>query len=262
MYNDFKTLKCEQRGAVMIVTINRPEVLNALCPEMHDDFMDCFGKMRKDRSVKAVVLTGAGDKAFVAGADIAFMSTQTVVQAREFGYLGLKAQGDIASFPKPVIAAINGFAFGGGCEIAMCCDIRLASDKAQFGQLEITLGIIPGGGGTQRLPRLVGAGIAKEMIFTGMRIDAQRAFEIGLVNRVVPHDTLIDEAVAMAEKIAQKSGVILGLCKSAIDTGLNMDLESGLSHEVEMFAACFATKDAKEGLTAFVEKRKPVFKDE
>jgi len=257
---DFKVLLVEKEDGIATVTINRPKVLNALNDQVFSELKQVFEMMEDDDEVKVAVITGAGDKAFVAGADIAMMSTHTFLQARDLTYKGFKAQQTIAHFPKPTIAAVNGFAFGGGCEIAMCCDIRIASEKASFGQAEINLGIIPGGGGTQRLPRLVGMGIAKEMVFTGKPIDAKRAYEIGLVNRVVPHEELMNEVMKMAKTLMSKSTVTLKFAKTAMDLGIETDLETGLQIERELFAECFATEDMREGLSAFLEKRKPNFK--
>ncbi len=259
-YDDFKVLLFEKEDGIGIVTINRPQVLNALNDQVFAELKRIFELMEYDDEVRVAVLTGSGDKAFVAGADIAMMSTYTFLQARELTYQGFKAQQTIAHFPKPTIAAVNGYAFGGGCEIAMCCDIRIASERASFGQPEINLGIIPGGGGTQRLPRLVGMGIAKEMVLTGQPIDAKRAYEIGLVNKVVPHEELMNEVKKMARILMSKSSVTLKLAKTAMDLGIETDLEIGLQIERELFAECFATEDMKEGLNAFLEKRKPNFK--
>lgn len=259
MSYDFKVLLVEKEDGLATVTINRPKVLNALNDQVFSELKQVFEMMEDDDEVMVVVITGAGDKAFVAGADIGMMSTHTFLQARDLTYQGFKAQQAIAHFSKPTIAAVNGFAFGGGCEIAMCCDIRIASEKASFGQAEINLGIIPGGGGTQRLPRLVGMGIAKEMVFTGKPIDAKRAYEIGLVNRVVPHEEIMNEAKKMAKNLMSKSTVTLKFAKTAMDLGIETDLETGLQIERELFAECFATEDMREGLSAFLEKRKPNF---
>lgn len=261
MSYEFKVLLVEKENGIATVTVNRPKVLNALNDEVFAELKIAFEMMVDDNDVKVVIITGAGDKAFVAGADISMMSTKTFLEARDMTHHGFMAQQTVAEFPKPVIAAVNGYAFGGGCEVAMCCDIRIASEKASFGQAEINLGIIPGGGGTQRLPRLVGMGIAKEMCFTGKPIDAKRAYEIGLVNRVVPHEQLMDEARGLAKAIMSKSIVALKFCKSAMDLGIETDLRTGLLIERELFAECFATEDMREGLSAFLEKRKPNFKN-
>lgn len=243
----------------MLVTINRPEALNALNSLVFSELNDLFEKLKEDSDVKIVILTGSGDKSFVAGSDVSEMSKYSLIQARKFAFRVHRAQQTIADFPKPTIAAINGFAFGGGLEVAMCCDIRIASQNAKFGQPEINLGIIPGGGGTQRLSRLVGLGLAKQMVFSGLPIDAQRAYEIGLVNQVVSPDQLLAEALRLAEVIATKSAVTLAFAKQALNTGLDLDLENALKVEIELFAECFGTEDAKEGLGAFVDKRKANF---
>jgi enoyl-CoA hydratase len=257
---DFKVLLVEKEDGIATISINRPKVLNALNDQVFRELKQVFEMMEDDDEVRVAVITGAGDKAFVAGADIGQMSTHTFLQARDLAYQSYKAQQVIAHFSKPTIAAVNGFAFGGGCEVAMCCDIRIASEKASFGQPEINLGIIPGGGGTQRLPRLVGMGIAKELVYTGKPIDAKRAYEIGLVNKVVPHEELMNEVKKMAKAIMAKSPVTLKFAKTAMDLGIETDLETGLLIERELFAECFATEDMQEGLNAFLEKRKPDFK--
>ncbi|MGI6452277.1 MAG: enoyl-CoA hydratase/isomerase family protein [Syntrophomonadaceae bacterium] len=243
----------------MIVVINRPKVLNALNSEVFAELEQAFSVMKDDEEVRVVIITGAGEKAFAAGSDVSEMSKLSLIEARKFALLVNRTQQAIAKFPKPTIAAINGYAFGGGLEVAMCCDIRIASQKAKMGQPEIKLGIIPGGGGTQRLARLIGVGRAKEMIYSGEAIDAQRAYEIGLVNQVVAHEQLLEKAINMAKSMGRNSPVTLSLAKAAVDAGLAMDLDTALKSEIELFAACFATKDGQEGLNAFVEKRKPEF---
>ncbi len=259
MTYQFKNLICDLQNNVMLVIINRPEVLNALNSLVFSELHHLFEKIKEDSHVKTVVLTGSGDKSFVAGSDVSEMSQYSLLQAREFALRVHQAQQTIAGSPKPTIAAINGFAFGGGLEVAMCCDIRIASQNAKFGQPEINLGIIPGGGGTQRLSRLIGPGRAKQMVFSGLPIDAQKAYEIGLVNQVVSPEQLLAEAMRLAEVIATKSAVILAFAKQALNTGHDLDLENALKVEIELFAECFGTEDAKEGLGAFVDKRKPNF---
>ncbi len=254
-YN-FKYIRCELQNRIMLLAINRPEVHNALNSELFREIGEVFQKMKDDPEVDVVVITGAGEKSFIAGSDVSEMSQCSLLEARKFALGVNDAQQKIANFPRPTIAAINGFAFGGGLEVAMCCDIRIASENAKFGQLEVDVGIIPGGGGTQRLARLIGTGRAKEMIYTCMIIDAQRAFEIGLVNRVVSKENLMEETMKLAKKIEQKSNVMLTLAKAAIDTGADMDLENALKTEIELFAECFGSVDGPEGLKAFVEKRK------
>ncbi|NPV27535.1 MAG: crotonase [Firmicutes bacterium] len=249
----------EKENGLGLVTINRPEALNALNEQVFLELGRVFDEMAADDEVKAIVLTGSGNKAFAAGSDIGQMRSMTTLEARRFARQVKEAQGKIASIPKPVVAAISGFALGGGCEVAMCCDFRIAAENAKFGQPEINLAIIPGGGGTQRLARLVGVAKAKELVLTGKIIDANEALSIGLVNLVVPIDALMDEAKKLASNLAQKGGVALMMAKMAIDRGVNLDLESALDYEIECFAECFSTADQKEGMAAFVEKRKPNF---
>ncbi len=255
----YKNLECKIENKILIITLNRPKVLNALNSEIFSELSVLFDRIGADNGVNVVILTGKGDKAFVAGSDVSQMAELTSLQGRAFGLAVNKAQQKIATSTKPTIAAVNGFAFGGGLEVAMCCDIRVASELAKFGQPELNVGLIPGGGGTQRLQRLVGQGIAKEMIFTAKTIDARRAYEIGLVNLVVPHEQLMAQTISLAGEMAAKSGVLLQFAKSAIDTGAEMDLENALKNEIELFAQCFSTQDGVEGMRAFVEKRKPAF---
>jgi enoyl-CoA hydratase len=250
-----------EKGKIAIVTINRPKVLNALNKDTLVEIKEAFDQLAVDPEVKVIILTGSGEKAFVAGADISFMQPMTALEAYEFGAFAQDAFMSIEGNPKPVIAAVNGFALGGGNEIAMSCDLRLAADTAKFGQPEINLGIIPGFAGTQRLARLVGKTKAKELVFTGDMIDAEEAYRIGLVNKVVPLADLMAEAQKMAEKIASKGAVSLKLAKSAIDTGLETDFQTGQQIEAQLFGVCFATEDQKEGMSAFLEKRKAEFKD-
>jgi enoyl-CoA hydratase len=219
--------------------------------------ISALDEIQKEVTTKVLVITGAGEKAFVAGTDLIEMQNLSSFEAREFAGYARKAIDRIAGLDRPVIAAINGFALGGGCELAMACDIRIASEKAKMGQPETGLGIMPGSGGTQRLPRLVGPSKAKQLVFTGEIIDAQTALQIGLVDRVVPPEQLMEEAKKVALTIAAKPRVALALAKSAINRGLDMDLQNGLSYEIECFAECFATQDQKEGMRAFFEKRKP-----
>ncbi|MFH1382554.1 MAG: enoyl-CoA hydratase-related protein [Chloroflexota bacterium] len=243
-----------------VVTINRPKSLNALSTDVYGELFGLFQEIEDDTEVRAVILTGSGDKAFVAGADIVEMQPYNSVTARGFIDKARKASDRIYSLSKPTIATINGYALGGGLELAMCCDLRIATENAKFGQPEINLAIIPGAGGTQRLTRLVGMTRAKELIFTGDFIDAETALKIGLVNKVVPAAGLMIEARALAQKLLSKSSITLSLAKKAINTGAEMGLTAGLDVEAQCFALCFATEDQKEGMSAFLEKRKPQFK--
>lgn len=257
----FTNLLVEIDAKVATVTVNRPRVLNALDEATLKELEQAFVSFEADPEVKVVILTGAGEKAFVAGGDIAAMQPLGPVAARRFALMAQAVLGRIERFPKPVIAAVNGYALGGGCELAMACDLRIASETARLGQPEINLGIIPGWAGTQRLPRLVGKGRAKELLFTGEMIDAGEAWRIGLVNRVVPAAELMNAARELAKKIAGKGLLALGLAKEAVDRGLEMDLERANACEADLFSLCFATEDQKEGMVAFLEKRTAVFRD-
>ena len=256
---EFANLLFENQEGIGIVTLNRPKALNALNQATLEELNQLADLIAKDESVKVVIITGSGDKAFVAGADITQMQPMSAIEGRNFGKLGQAVFNKIENLPQPVIGAINGFALGGGCELAMACDIRIASEKAKFGQPEVTLGITPGFAGTQRLPRLVGKGRAKELLYTGDMIDAQEAYRIGLANKVVAAEELLPAAKAMAQKIASRASVAVQLCKAAVNEGLDTDLETGTAYEAEVFGLCFATADQKEGMAAFVEKRKPQF---
>jgi len=258
---NYKTLLYEKEDGIGLVTINRPETLNALNSEVYTELYDVFQKIEEDSDVRVVILTGSGERAFVAGADIAEMQPQNSIEINGFINIIREASDYISNLSKPVIAALNGFTLGGGCELAMCCDLRIASEKAKLGQPEINLGVIPGAGGTQRLPRLIGMSRAKELIFTGDIIDAKTAFMMGLVDKIVPPDMLMAETKELAKKIMSKSGVTLALAKKAMNSGANTDLSSALDIEAQCFARCFATEDQKEGMKAFLEKRKPEFKN-
>ncbi|SHJ57404.1 enoyl-CoA hydratase-related protein [Desulfofundulus thermosubterraneus] len=249
----------EKDGPVAILTINRPQVLNALNAETLTEIDGAIKELGADPAVRVIIITGAGEKAFVAGADIAFMSKLTPLEAKDFARLGQKVLSKIENLPKPVIAAVNGFALGGGCELAMACDIRVASEKAKFGQPEVNLGLIAGFGGTQRLTRLVNPGLAKEILFTADMFDAETARRIGLVNHVVPAEELLNFCRGMAERIAARGPVAVRLTKEAVNEGLEMDLEKALAHEADLFGLVFATADREEGITAFLNKRKPQF---
>ena len=244
---------------ITAVTINRPKALNALDSQTLDEMKDCFTRLKADAATRAVIITGAGSKAFVAGADLAEMSKLSAAEGMAFSTLGHEVFDMIESLPVPVVAAVNGFALGGGCELALSCDFRYASETAKFGQPEVNYGIIPGFGGTQRLARLVGSGVAKEAIYTGAFFDAQEAYRIGLVNKVTKPEELIPACEEVLRKILKKGPFAISQAKDAINNGLNMDLESGLRYEAQAFGACFATKDQKEGMAAFLEKRKPTF---
>src|SRR5947209_19924242 len=255
----YETILLERRGRVALITINRPEKRNALNIQTRAEGAAILDELRADDAVRVVVFTGAGDKAFIAGADIAEFADRTAITQREV-MLERGLFNVIDAFPKPVIAMVNGYCLGGGCELALACDIRIASDKASFGQPEINLGIRPGGGGTQRLTRLVGEGKAMELILTGEMLDAQHAYRLGLVNLVVPAADLEAKTMELANRIAEKSPVALRMAKDAVKTAARSNLDEGLRREVDLFALCFSSADKDEGVKAFLEKRKPVFK--
>ena len=252
---ELKNVILEKEGHLAIVTINRPKALNALNSETLKDLDTVLEDLEKDSNVYAVILTGAGEKSFVAGADIAEMKDLNEEQGKEFGILGNNVFRRLEKLDKPVIAAISGFALGGGCELAMSCDIRIASEKAKFGQPEAGLGITPGFGGTQRLARIVGPGKAKELIYTCDIIKAEEAYRIGLVNKIVALESLMDEAKAMANKIAANAPKAVKYCKDAIGRGMQVDIDAAILIEAEDFGKCFATEDQTEGMTAFLERR-------
>lgn len=256
----WNNITVEIEGGTALVTISRPKVLNALNHETLQELDEAMAGLEKNDAVLAIILTGSGEKAFVAGADISFMQTLGPLKAREFARIGQAVFSRIENLTKPVIAAVNGFALGGGCELAMACDIRVASENAKFGQPEVTLGIMAGFGGSQRLPRLVNPGLAKEILFTGDMYDAQSALKMGLVGHVVPSADLIGFCKAMAGRIAASGPVAVRLTKEAVNQGLEMDLEKAFALEADLFGLCFTTSDQKEGVSAFLEKRKAVFK--
>jgi enoyl-CoA hydratase len=255
----YQNLLVEVSGRIATITVNRPKHLNALNPATVRELKAALEEASAREDVGAVLLTGAGEKAFIAGADITEMGRFTPMQALDFALLGQEVLGGIERMPQPVIGAINGFALGGGCEVAMACDLLVAAESAKFGQPEVGLGIIPGYGGTQRLPRLVGRNIAKEMVLTGDMISARRAFEIGLVNRVVPDAELLPAAREIAGRILSRGPAAVRLAKMAMNRGLDMDLGNACALEASAFAAGFSTADRAEGIAAFLEKRKPNF---
>ena len=257
---DLKNVLYEVEDRIAIITINRPDKLNALNRETLEDLEKAFRAAGADSEVMAVVVTGKGEKAFVAGADISEIAGLDAQSGRNFALFGQALFRFIETFSKPVIAAVNGFALGGGCELAMACHIRIASENARFGQPEVNLGVIPGYGGTQRLPRLIGKGPALEFLLTGDRMDARRAFDLGLVNAVVPLASLIEKATEMAMKVAAKGPLAVRGCLEAVQAGLDMPQEEGCYLEATLFGLCCASEDMKEGTKAFLEKRKAAFK--
>ncbi|MDA0024847.1 enoyl-CoA hydratase-related protein [Brachyspira hyodysenteriae] len=248
-------IKYEEKGMIGIITISREKALNALNSQVLDEIEKTFDSVDVN-NIRCLILTGAGDKSFVAGADISQMSTSSKAEGEAFGKKGNDVFRKIETFPIPVIAAINGFALGGGCEIAMSCDIRICSDNAVFGQPEVGLGITPGFGGTQRLPRIVGMGMAKQMIYAGKNIKADEALRIGLVNAVYPQAELMGAAEKLANSIAAAAPIAVRNCKKAINEGLQVDMDKAIVIEEKLFGACFETEDQKEGMKAFLEKRK------
>jgi enoyl-CoA hydratase len=255
---ELKNLLIEKNEGICTVKINNPQTLNSLNSEVLAELEYTFDQIREDNEIQIVVLTGEG-KAFVAGADIAYMSKLNPAEAKKFSEDGSRLFRKIETLNKVVIAAVNGYALGGGCELAMACDIRIASIKAKFGQPEVGLGIIPGFSGTQRLARLIGMGRAKELIFTGLHIDAEEAYRVGLVNKVTDKDNLMEETYKMVDKIKSNSRIALNYAKESINRGTETDIETGISYESNMFGLCFASEDQNEGMTAFLEKRHPNF---
>lgn len=258
---ELNNLTFQKEGNLAIITINRPKALNALNSDTLRELDLAITNIENDNNVYCVILTGAGEKSFVAGADIAEMKDLDSNGGKEFGLLGNKIFRKLENLDKPVIAAISGFALGGGCELAMACDIRIASEKAKFAQPEAGLGITPGFGGTQRLPRIVGLGKAKELIYTCSMINAEEALKIGLVNKVVPLENLMEEAKKMASIICKNAPIAVKLCKDSINRGMQVDIDKAIEIEAEDFGKCFDSEDQVEGMTAFLERRQKDFKN-
>src|SRR5215510_8638891 len=251
----FENILLQKKDSIAYVTVNRPKVLNALNMATMEELRSAFHGIKNDKDIRVVIFTGSGEKAFIAGADIGELSKHDAVSGKEYTHKGQSVLDLIENLGKPVIACINGFALGGGCEIAMACTMRLASENAKLGQPEVKLGIIPGYGGTQRLPRLVGTGLAMQMLLTGEMISAQEAHRIGLVNEVLPGDKLVSRAEEIATKIITNAPLAIQYCMEAVNQGINMTLPEGLFLEATLFGICCASEDKKEGTTAFLEKR-------
>jgi enoyl-CoA hydratase len=256
----YSSLDLTIADGIATLTFNRPKALNALNTALLEELVDALDSIGKDETIRVLILTGAGEKSFIAGADITEIATLSPLGAKKFAQFGQDVISKLQGLAIPVIAAVNGYALGGGCEMALACDFIYASEKAIFGLPEISLGVIPGFGGTQRLPRLIGANRAKEMIFTGKHLTAAEAKEIGLVNKTFAPEELMNAAVEVAKTIAAKGKASLCAAKQTVSQGLNADLATGLGIERDAFALCLANADAKEGTSAFLEKRKPVFK--
>lgn len=256
----YENILFKTQEKIAYLTVNRPKILNALNWKTMQEIQDAFVEIKRDDAVAGVIITGAGEKSFIAGADITELATKDAVGAKEFSVASQEILYLIEHLPKPVIAAVNGFCLGGGCELAMACHLRIASENAKFAQPEVNLGIIPGNGGTQRLSRLVGKGRALELILTGNMIDAKEAYRIGLVNKVVEPENLIPTAEDILKTIFTKGPVAIKLSLEAINHGLQLTLEEGIQLEANLFGLCFSTEDMKEGTQAFIEKRKPGFK--
>jgi|SRR5438132_8139099 len=248
-----KYLQVEKDGEIVLITINRPEKLNALNLEVMDEFISILDNLEKDQS-KVVIITGAGQKAFSAGADIEYMSKIGSAEAEKYALRGHEVLNKIEKLEKPVIAAINGYALGGGCELGLACDIRFASQNAQLGQPEVTIGICPGWGGTQRLLRIIGPARAKDLIFTGRRIYAEEALVMGLVNKIIPNENLISESKAYARNITKNSSFAIGVSKMLVNKGMDANLDTGLKLEIYSWSLCFSSKEREERMRAFVEK--------
>jgi len=257
---EYKNILFNVEQGIGTITFNRPEVLNALNETSLEELSHAIDEIAENEDIRVLILTGAGEKSFVAGADISIFPKFNALKAKLFSEMGRNLMNKLQELPIPVIAAVNGFALGGGCEVAIACDFIYASENAMFGLPEITLGIIPGYGGTQRLPRLVGMNRAKEMIFTGKMIPATEAHFMGLVNKVCPQEQLMDEVIKTAKAIVLKGKVSLRAAKQAINNGMKVDLDTGLRLETDAFALCLASPDAMEGTSAFLEKREAKFK--
>ena len=253
------TFEHAEGGAVGVLTVNRPPALNALNASTLEEIAHALARVGQDLAVRVLLVTGAGDKAFVAGADIAAMRNMSALEAQQFSALGQRVMQAIEALPVPVIALVNGYALGGGCELALSCDWIIASERAVFGQPEVNLGIPPGFGGTQRLARLIGRARALELVITGRQIKSDEALRCGLVNEVVPGGALLEKGLAMARLIAAKAPVAVRVAKQAVQRGLDLDLASGCVLETSLFALAFGTADCQEGMTAFIEKRAPKF---
>ena len=249
-------VELERRGTTGIITMNRPEALNALNDQVLRDLEQVLDQVEQEEEILVAVITGAG-RSFVAGADIGQMSQLSAVEAKKFGVYGNQVFLKLENLTKPTIAAVNGFALGGGCELSMSCDIRIASENAVFAQPEVSLGITAGFGGTQRLARIIGVGKAKELLYTTNKIKAPEALALGLVNAVYPADQLMDEAMKLAEKIARNAPIAVRATKKAINDGLQVDMDKAIEIEEELFGSCFESQDQRNAMTAFVEKRKP-----
>ncbi len=258
---NYHRLMLEIEADIALLTINQPEKLNPLGPDTLDELTAAVTALEQDDAVKVVIITGAGEKAFVAGGDLAFMQTLNALEARTVARKAQQLFNAIENNRKIYLAAINGYALGAGCELAMACDLRIAAEEARLGQPEVNLGILPGWGGTQRLPRLVGKGKAKEMMLTGSMIDAREAERIGLVNRVTKKEELLPVTKKTAQQIAAKSQLAVRLIKEAVDNGLEMEINKAFAYEADLFALCFTGHDQKEGMRAFLEKRDPVWRD-
>jgi enoyl-CoA hydratase len=255
----YKHLLYEEKDGIGILTLNRPDKLNAFNTQLFQEFYEVLTEIQKNPQIKAVIITGAGQKAFCAGADVDEFLEMNPILASDYCLERLKILALVENFTKPIIAAINGFALGGGCELAMSCHIRIASERAKLGQPEVKLGIMPGWGGTQRLPRLVGKGIALELLLTGKHIDAHEAYRIGLVNKVVKPEELMDAAMNLAKEITNNSPVAVQFILKAVNEGTETGLTYGLELESKLFGLCFTTQDMREGIKAFLERRKPKF---